>query len=76
MNKCKAFISIPLTYGKVCSIIPPKVKDVVGNRHFAQFQKILTCTQEEVEYELKDQLNGSTPPSPFEFLLINCYHNQ
>jgi hypothetical protein len=29
-----------------------------------------------VEYELKDKLNGHIPPTPFEFLLINCYNNK
>ena len=70
-------IKEPVSFKQICVIIPPTVREVVGNYKFAQFKKILTTS----EYDIRDEFkNVSTDefkcPTPLEFLLINSYHNQ
>ena len=56
------------------TIYPPKVKDVVANEKFGAYQKILTFSEEDIQEELKKNNPNITEfPTPFEFLLINCY---
>jgi hypothetical protein len=38
--------------------------------------KILTISQDDIRDEFANKLpEGETVPTPFEFLLINCYHS-
>ena len=56
------------------TIYPPKVKDVVANEKFGAYQKILTFSEEDIQEELQKNNPDITEfPTPFEFLLINCY---
>ena len=74
------FIGRPLNFRYRCKIYPPTVEQVITNPRFGQFQKILTISQEDIIDELS-QKNSKNPneiqqyPTPFEFLLINCYHH-
>jgi hypothetical protein len=43
------FIKEPISFGKVCKIYPPSVKEVVGDDNFSIYLKLLTLTQEELE---------------------------
>ena len=43
------FIGEPLYFENLCKIYPPKVKDVVANRSYAQFYKLLTITQDDIK---------------------------
>ena len=71
------FLKEPLHYGKYIEIFPPSVKDVCTNPQFGQFKSILTLSQYDVEFELKKQLKDDQKcPTPLEFLLSNCYHNE
>lgn len=76
MNNPAVFIGEPLTFKGKFKVYPPKIKDVVGNPAFGQFLKILTISQEDIQDELAKKLEkDKTIPTPFEFLLINCYHS-
>lgn len=76
MNNPAVFIGEPLTF-KQFKVYPPKVKDVVANPAYGQYLKVLTISQEDIEDELckREDLQGQYP-TPFEFLLINCYHSE
>ena len=76
MTNISAFIGEPLNFKDKIWVYPPKVKDVVTNPKFGMYAKILTITQEEIIDELR-QAGKSMPvyPTPFEFLLGNCYNN-
>ena len=77
MNNPAVFIKEPLEFKEKIFVYPPSVREVVKNSRFGQYTKILTMSQEEIQDELKDKLkNNEQPPSPFEFLLINCYHSK
>ena len=83
MNNSVVFICEPLNFKNKFKIYPPRVKEVVGNEHYGQFLKLLTISQEDLQDELakkpkeqKEDDKSETCPTPLEFLLINCYHNE
>ena len=77
MNNPSVFIKEPLLFKEKIKVYPPSVREVITNPLYAQFLKVLTLTQEEIQDELSQKIEpGTAPPTPFEFLLINCYHNK
>ena len=76
MNNPAVFIKEPLYFKNKFKVYPPSVRDVVGNPKYSQYLKVLTISQEDIQDELAKKVEeGKTLPTPFEFLLINCYHN-
>jgi hypothetical protein len=47
------FIGEPLYFENICKVYPPKVKDVVANKEYARFNRLLTITQEDIIDQLK-----------------------
>ena len=77
MTNITAFIGEPLNFKNKIWIYPPKVKDVIGNHKFSIYQKILTITAEDIQDELKKAgQEMDVYPTPFEFLLGNCYNSK
>ena len=77
MINASVFIGEPLNFKDKIWIYPPKVKDVVVNPKFGMYVKILTITAEDIRDELKDVgKEMDVYPTPFEFLLANCYHSK
>ena len=76
MNNPAFFIGKPLFFKNKFYIYPPKISEVVTNNSFSQFLKVLTITQDDIQDELlKNEDSNNKYPTPFEFLLINCYHS-
>lgn len=77
MNNPAVFIKEPLTFKNKIKVYPPSVREVVSEPRFGQYLKILTLSQEDIqdEYNNNKTKTGESLPTPFEFLLINCYHN-
>ena len=77
MTNFSAFIGEPLNFKNKIYVYPPKVRDVVANPKFGLYTQILTFTQEDVQDELKKSgKEMDIYPTPFEFLLANCYHSE
>lgn len=77
MSNPAVFIGEPLNFKNKIKVYPPTVREVVSNPAYGQFLKILTISQEDIQDELANKMEeGKTIPTPFEFLLINCYHSQ
>ena len=77
MTNITAFIGEPLNFKNKIWIYPPKIKDVIGNHKFAMYQKVLTITAEDIQDELKKAgKEMKVYPTPFEFLLGNCYNSK
>ena len=77
MTNFSAFIGEPLNFKNKIYVYPPKVRDVVANPKFGLYTQILTFTQEDIQDELKKSgKEMDIYPSPFEFLLANCYHSE
>jgi hypothetical protein len=77
MTNITAFIGEPLNFKDKIWIYPPKIKEVVAHPRFSIFQRILTITEEEIRDELeKEGRENQFFPTPFEFLLGNCYNSK
>lgn len=71
------FIGAPKEFHQKCLIYPPTVKEVVANSKFGQYLQILTLSQDDLNYELRDKLKPDQQmPTPLEFLLANCYNSK
>lgn len=71
------FLGEPSWFKNICQIYPPKVKDVVTNQDFSNFQTILLISAEEIEdLFVENKQKMDTYPTPLEFLLANCYNNK
>lgn len=77
MSNPAVFIREPLKFNNKFYVYPPSVRDVVSNPAFSQYLKVLTITQEDIQDELAKKENSDGKyPTPFEFLLINCFHSE
>lgn len=70
MNNPAVFIGAPLDFKKDIQVYPPTVEDVITNKNFQIYLKILTLSQEEIEDELiKNNESLDKFPTPMEYLL-------
>jgi hypothetical protein len=77
MLNVAVFIGEPLLFKNRLKIFPPKVREVVTNPLYNTFLHILTISQEDIRDELKNKLQkGEKAPTPLEFLLNNCFHDE
>ena len=77
MSKELFFIGEPVEFKTGIKIYPPSLRDVITNRGYGTFLKILTYSQEEREdIFVQEKKDLSSFPTPIEFMLNNCYHNQ
>ena len=79
MSKALAFIGEPLDFKGKFKIYPAKIRDIVGNPSYTFYRNIFLMTAEDIEdlFKKKDSKeNDDKIPTPFEFLLINCYHDK
>ena len=76
MTNFSPFIGEPLVFKEGFYVYPPKVRDVVANPKFNTYHSILAISQDSIEEELKKVGKTlETYPTPFEFLLANCYNS-
>ena len=77
MNNELFFIHKPVQFKPGINIYPPSVEEVVTNKSFGHYGRLLTYSQEEVEDEfLEAKKTLEKYPTPFEFLLNNSYHSK
>ena len=77
MTDIRAFIGAPLNFKNKLNIYPPSVREVVTNPKFGMYSRILTITQEDIQDELKKAgKEMDVYPTPYEFLLGNCYNSK
>ena len=77
MSKELFFIGAPAQFKAGVQIYPPKLREVIENWNYGNYLRVLTYSQEEIEdIFVKEKKDLSSFPTPIEFLLNNCYHNQ
>ena len=77
MSKELYFLCEPVQFKPGVKIYPPTVREVITNERYAMFGKLLTYSQEDIEDEfLEAKKTLDKYPTPIEFMLNNCYHNQ
>ena len=72
------FLGEPLSFGKVCKVYPPKVRDVVANLETQSYIMILCWNQDDINDILKSKnivLDDNKQLEPFDFLMANALNN-
>ena len=69
----KIFLGLPIDFQGICKIYPPTVNDVCGDPDFPVYQSMLTITYEDLEDAFMDKTEKGRIPTPFEYLMVNCY---
>lgn len=75
------FLNEPVYWEQNIKIYAPLVKEVIGNPKYNEYANLLTICQEDIwDMIVKDkdlQMGTAIPdaPTPFEYLLANCYNN-
>ena len=80
MNSVNVFIKEPLYFLNEIQIKIPTIREMVGVKNYNHYYSIFTISQEDIWDDIAKK-NGKDPdgkpildaPTPFEFLLINCY---
>ena len=77
MPNLLTFLGEPLNFKNKFKIYPVKVRDVVTNDKFGIYRHIFTINADDIKDQLRKTDGEEVKiPSPFEFLLINCYHDK
>lgn len=72
----KVFLGYPIPFKDICSIYPPKVKDIVGNDEAIQWQALFTMSQEELDDAYRNEDKTIMTPNPFTYLLLMYYSEE
>ena len=77
MSKELFFIGAPVQFKEGVNIYPPTLKEIIMDRNFNIYSRLLTYSQEEIEdIYIKEKENITLFPTPMEFMLNNCFHDK
>ena len=77
MSKELFFIGAPAQFKAGVKVYPPTLNEVITTPNYNSYIRVLTYSQEEIEdIFVKDKKELTNLPTPIEFLLNNCYHNE
>ena len=63
------FLGYPVAFGNICSVYPPKIKDVLNNRNYPVYKKLFFSSQEDIEDEYTElKLPVDEAPTPLGYL--------
>ena len=72
-----AFIGSPLFFKKGVYIYPPTIRQVINNKNYSLFERLLTYSQEEIEdYFVEKKKTMDKYPTPLEFLFQNSLYDK
>ena len=72
-----AFIGSPLFFKKGVYIYPPTVRQVINNKQYNLFERLLTYSQEEIEDDFVEKKKTLDKyPTPLEFLFQNSLYDK
>lgn len=67
------FLGLPVPFGKICDVYPPKIKDLLNNKNYPVYKKLLLTSQEDIEDEYAEQkMSMEEVPTPLEYLFFIC----
>lgn len=71
----RVLLGFPIDFKDICQVYPPTVNDVIGDKDFGLLRSLLTMTQEDLtDAYTKEEID--VVPTPFQYLLINCYQDE
>lgn len=73
MTNVEFLFGYPVKFKDICTIYPPKVKDVFTTQFFSLYEKILTTSVEEIEDIYAENKIDVEETDPFIYLMVSCY---
>ena len=74
MSKELFFIGAPVEFKPGINIYPPTLRDVITNKKYSIFSRVLTYSQEEIEdMYVEEKKEVDIFPTPIECMLTQCY---
>lgn len=65
------FLGLPVPYKEICNVYPPKVNDILNEKDYPVYRKLLLSSQEDIEDEFAEQkLSMDEVPTPLEYIFI------
>lgn len=65
------FLGYEVSFKEICKIYPPKIKDVINNKDYPVYKKILLSSQEDLEDEYTElKISLDDMPTPFGYLFL------
>ena len=65
------FLGLPVSYKEICNVYPPKVNDILNEKDYPVYRKLLLSSQEDIEDEFAEQkLSMDEVPTPLEYIFI------
>lgn len=71
----RILLGFPIEFKDICQIYPPTVNDICSDKDFLICQTLLTMTYEDLE-DAYTKEDIDTIPTPFQYLMINCYQDE
>lgn len=73
----RVILNEPVSFGKLCKIYCPTVRQVVTDINFQIYRKIITMSQEDIEDEYREnKMDLSDLLTPLEYLLNTSFNNK
>lgn len=65
------FLGYPSQYENICKIYPPKIKDILNEKNYPAYKKLLLSSQEDIEDEYTEmELPLEDVPTPLGYLFV------
>ncbi len=65
------FLGLPVLYKEICNVYPPKVNDILNEKDYPVYRKLLLSSQEDIEDEFAEQkISMDEVPTPLEYIFI------
>jgi hypothetical protein len=65
------FLGYPVSFLNICSVYPPKVKDILNEKNYPVYRKLFLSSQEDIEDEYTElKLSLDNVPTPLGYLFV------
>ena len=65
------FLGYPSQYENICKVYPPKIKDILNEKNYPAYKKLLLSSQEDIEDEYTEmELPLEDAPTPIGYLFV------
>ena len=73
MINANFFLGLPVAFQDICSVYPPKVKDILNTKNYSVYRKLFLGSQEDIEDEYTElEMSLDNVPTPLEYLFLMC----
>ena len=67
------FLGYPSQFQNICKVYPPKIKDILNEKNYPVYKKLLLSSQEDIEDEYTEmELPLENVPTPLGYLFVMC----